>query len=211
MVEAKNTKGEDDMDIPQETQQEPVQQKPPEPAAPTYTHRDMLWQRKPVYPEDPRLKSPALATFLSLVPGLGQVYVGYYYQGFINIIVVGALICMLAGSRYGMWPLTPLLAFFLVFFWLFNLVDAARRAAFYNQALSGIASAELPREFTLPSRHGSLAGGLLLILIGVIIATNTLFNYSLEWLRHWWPVGLVVAGVYLMVQSVRERAHDHKI
>ena len=198
------------MDTPHETQQEPVQQKPPEPAAPAYTHRDMLWQRKPAYLEDPRLKSPALATFLSLVPGLGQVYVGYYYQGFINIVVVGTLISMITESRVEMWPLRPLMAFFLVFFWLFNLVDAARRAAFYNQALSGIANAELPREFTLPSPHGSLAGGLLLILIGVIIATNTLFNYSLEWLRHWWPVGLVIAGAYLVVQSVREHAHDHK-
>lgn len=198
------------MDMPHETQQEPVRQNPPEPAAPTYMRRDNLWQRKPVYPEDPRLKSPVLATFLSLVPGLGQVYVGYYYQGFINIIVVGTIISMLAGSRNGMWPLTPLLAFFLVFFWLFNLVDAARRAAFYNQALSGIANAELPKEFTLPSRHGSLAGGLLLILVGVIVATNTLFDYSLDWLRHWWPLGLIVVGAYLVFQSVRERGQDHK-
>jgi len=32
----------------------------------------------------------------------------------------------------------PLLGFFLAFFWLFNIVDAARRATFYNEALVGL-------------------------------------------------------------------------
>ena len=36
---------------------------------------------------DQRRKSPTLAALLSLMPGLGQVYVGYYQQGFIDIAV----------------------------------------------------------------------------------------------------------------------------
>jgi hypothetical protein len=41
---------------------------------------------------DPRRKSVALASILSCMPGLGQVYVGYYHLGFIYILVVTGLI-----------------------------------------------------------------------------------------------------------------------
>jgi hypothetical protein len=54
----------------------------------------------PVYyaphPADPRSKSPALASFLSLFPGLGQIYVGYYPHGFVNALVIACLITALA-------------------------------------------------------------------------------------------------------------------
>ncbi|MGA2260613.1 MAG: DUF5668 domain-containing protein [Acidobacteriota bacterium] len=195
------------MDNPQETHQEPNPARPNDAAARPYPQRDMLWQRKPAYPEDPRFKSPALATFLSLVPGLGQVYVGYYWQGFINIIVVGSLISMLAAEPPRVhWPLTPLLAFFLVFYWLYNLVDAARRASFYNQALSGIAVTELPQEFRMPESRGSLAAGVLLIVAGLVIASRTLLNIPLDWLQHWWPVAPILFGAYLVYQSIKERS-----
>ncbi len=198
------------MDISQANQQEFRQEEPqgapprPQPA------RDTAWQRKPPYQEDPRLKSPVIAAFLSIVPGLGQVYVGYYRQGFINIIVVGALISLLAPGPRFHWPLTPLLVFFLIFYWLYNLVDAARRASFYNQTLSGIPAADLPPEFRMPERHGSLAGGLLLVVAGLVVGSNTVLGYSLEWLAHWWPAALILVGAYLVLQSVLERNRTGK-
>lgn len=194
------------MDNPQETHQQPDPPRSNDAAARPYPQRDMLWQRKPAYPEDPRFKSPALATFLSLVPGLGQVYVGYYWQGFINIIVVGSLISTLAAGPRMLWPLTPLLVFFLVFYWLYNLVDAARRASFYNQAVSGIGVTELPQEFRMPESRGSLAAGVLLIVVGLVIASRTLLNIPLAWLQHWWPVVPILFGAYLVYQSIKERS-----
>jgi hypothetical protein len=193
------------MDIPEETHQEPTPQQPAGTGTRPYPQRDPGWQRKPPFTEDPRYKSPALATVLSLMPGLGQVYVGYYRQGFINIIVTGALISLLASGERVTGPLTPLLGLLLAFYWLYNLVDAGRRASFYNQALSGVAVAELPQEFRLPERHGSLAVGALLILAGLVIASHTVYGYSLEWLGHWWPLALILFGAYLIFQAVRER------
>ncbi len=197
------------MNIPQETQ-EPRQDQPEEARPRQYAARDPLWQRKPGYPEDPRVKSPAVATFLSLVPGLGQVYVGYYRQGFINIIVVGSLISLLAPGPRFHWPMTPLLVFFLIFYWLYNLVDAARRASFYNQALSGIAMTEFPQEFRLPDQRGSLLAGVLLIAAGAVIVSNTALGYSLEWLRRWWPLAPMLVGIYLVSQSLIDRATKKK-
>ena len=169
---------------------------------------DIAWRHKPVYSEDPRYKSPMLATFLSVVPGLGQVYVGFYRLGFINVLVVGSMITLLNMPGDLIPKLEPLMAFFLVFFWLHNLVDAYRRASFYNQALSGIAEMELPQEFKMPERRGSLPGGLLLILGGTVIASHTVFGYSLVWLERWWPAALVLVGLYLVVQALLERKKE---
>jgi len=40
---------------------------------------------------DTRRKSPAIAAILSMMPGLGQVYVGYYQRGFVHAVVVASL------------------------------------------------------------------------------------------------------------------------
>ena len=44
---------------------------------------------------DPMRRSPFLATILSFVPGLGQVYVGYYQLGFIHAIVISVILTLL--------------------------------------------------------------------------------------------------------------------
>ena len=64
-----------------------------------------------------RRKLPVLAGCLSLMPGLGQVYVGYYRLGFIHMIVFGTTIALLANEVFP--PLIPLLSIFLAFFFLF--------------------------------------------------------------------------------------------
>jgi len=188
-----------------ETQQEPKTQRIDMSEARLHPQADHAFRRKPLYPEDQRFKSPALATALSLVPGLGQVYTGYYRQGFINILVVGSLVAILSGPEENIQGVMPLLVFFLVFFWLFNLVDSYRRASFYNQALSGTAVTELPQDFRLPEKHGSLLIGSLLVLAGIVISSHTIFGYSLEWLRRWWPAALILVGAYLVVQAIMDR------
>jgi len=164
-----------------------------------YEAPDRDWDRKLVYHNDPRRKSPVLAILLSLVPGLGQAYVGYYQQAFINILTVASLLSL---TVRGVGHLQPLAVVFLIFFCLFNLVDAGRRASLYNQALSGVGGMAPPAEITLPSGPGSLAGGLALVAIGLVALANTRFGYSLEWVEQWWPMVFVLMGVYLVARAV---------
>jgi hypothetical protein len=164
------------------------------------------------YLDDPRRKSPALATIMSAMPGLGQIYVGYYQQGFTNILIVAGTITLLSNSgQWGVNALEPLLGVFLAFYWLYNLVDAGRRASFYNQALAGMEARALPDEMRLPSGAGSLAGGLALIVLGLVIFSNTMFGFSLEWLEKWWPLGLVLGGAYLVYSSFRDRQRKAEV
>lgn len=151
---------------------------------------------------DPRRKSSIFASFLSAMPGLGQVYVGYYQRGFIHAIVVSTLIALLAT---GLGPLTPLAALFLAFFWLYNIVDAGRRAMLYNEALAGRTGIELPQDLKAPAFAGSIPGGLALAVVGGVLLSHTRFGVSLDWLNEWWPAALIVFGIYLVVRSVMSR------
>jgi TM2 domain-containing membrane protein YozV len=151
---------------------------------------------------DPRTKSPALACVLSAMPGLGQIYVGYYQRGFIHAIVVAILISML---NLNLEEATPLVALFMAFFWLYNIIDAGRRATLYNQVLAGSESIEMPSDFKMPRFRGSIFAGLVLIGIGFILLLHTRYGVSLEWIEEWWPVAPMLLGAYLVIKAIQDR------
>ena len=153
---------------------------------------------------DPRTKSPALAAMLSLMPGLGQVYIGYYPRGFVHIVVIAGIISILASHHEA--PFAPLLGLFMVFFWLYNVIDAARLASLYNQALAGGREPVLPEGFQLPGMGGSLVGGGVLIAAGFALLLHTRFGVSLDWVEEWWPIFPMLFGAYLVGKAVSDRA-----
>jgi TM2 domain-containing membrane protein YozV len=169
----------------------------------TFASRMPNVPQQPYAGSDPRRKSPILAMVLSLMPGLGQIYVGFYQQGFINIIVVASIIAVLTLRLPDY--MYPLLGLFLAFYWLYNVVDAGRRAAFYNQALDGMTDTPIPSEFKPLTEKGSIIGGAALVLLGIFFLAHTRFGMSLEWLEEWWPMALVVAGSFLVIQSWNSR------
>ncbi len=151
-------------------------------------------------------KSPFLAGLLSLMPGIGQIYVGYYALGFIHIAVFATTIALLA-SAPPLSGLSPALGVFLGFFVIYNIVDACRRATLYNLAVDGVQGIELPdMNAPLPKLQGSVTGGVALIAFGVLLLSNTLFGLSLDWLESWWPMGLVGLGAYLVAKARQERS-----
>ncbi len=156
----------------------------------------------------PRLqrKSPFLAGLLSLMPGIGQIYVGYYKLGFLHNVVFAMTIAFLAaaGGPFGL--LVPAVSLFLAFFIIYNIVDAVRRATLYNMALDGVDGIELPdMNVALPKFEGSVGGGVALIAFGVLLLSNTLLGVPLDWLASWWPAGLIVLGGYLLAKATRDR------
>jgi hypothetical protein len=152
---------------------------------------------------DPRRRRPILAMILSLAPGLGRVYCGYYRRGFIHAITVGVLITLLANQQPE--PLMPLVGIFLGFFWLYNVVDAGRRAMLINEALAGRSEIELPSDFELPGPRGAIVGGVVLVAVGLVLLSNTWLGVSLDWLEQWWPAALVLFGGWLVYRAVQDR------
>ena len=160
--------------------------------------------RRDRFVDDPRKKSVMLAMLLSVMPGLGQVYVGYYDLAFRNILVICGLIAILASGAAH--RLEPVVGLFMAFYWLHNIVDAGRRASFYNQALAGLRPMDLPEDGKAPQPIGSFAGGVLLVAVGVTLFLNTMFSVPLDWLAHWWPLALVGAGAWLIYADRRAKA-----
>jgi len=160
--------------------------------------------RRDRFVDDPRKKSVMLAMLLSVMPGLGQVYVGYYNLAFRNILVICGLIAILATGDLD--DLEPVVGLFIAFYWLHNIVDAGRRASFYNQALAGLRPMDLPEDVQMPQPLGSLVGGVLLIAVGLMLFAHTMFRVPLEWLAQWWPLGVVGAGAWLVYADRRAKA-----
>ena len=153
-------------------------------------------------------KSPIIAGLLSLMPGAGQIYVGYYKIGFIHNVVFGTTIAFLAAGGGPFPPLLPAMGIFLPFFVIYNIVDASRRANLYNLALDGGEGIELPGmdlDISLPNLGSSIGGAVVLILLGVVLLSNTLFGIPLDWLAAWWPVIPLGLGIHLLVKALRER------
>ncbi|MBK6899555.1 MAG: hypothetical protein IPH09_09900 [bacterium] len=165
---------------------------PPPPVPPVYTRRDLP------------LKSAPFAVILSvLMPGLGYVYLGYFRQAVTTVVIFASLITALAsGAADG---IEPLFGIFLAFFYFYQLVDAGRRATMFNQALEAGYAGGVPADFALPDAGGMLFGGMVLLAIGVVALLNTVLDVELEWLKDWWPVGLIIAGGWLVARSRREK------
>jgi len=177
-----------------------------------------LADRRDRFVDDPRRKSVMWAVILSAMPGLGHVYVGYYREAFRNISVVCLLVLMLTTNA--LHRIEPPFVMFLIFFILFTIVDAGRRASLYNQALAGLRPMDLPEDapqgLSPLAVGGSLAGGVALIVIGLVFFTNTMFGWSLQWVGRWWPLAFVAGGAWLIyadwqakqAESARRQA-DH--
>lgn len=161
------------------------------------------WDRPISSTFDPQRKSPILAAFLSCMPGLGQVYIGYYQRGFTHMLIVAGIIFVL--NLNGTEMLQPMLGPFLAFFWLYNIIDAGRRAAFYNHATQGKGDFEMPSDFTMPGLQGSMILGVVVMVASGIFLSNTLFDVSLDWVEDWWPVAPLLFGAYLLVRGIIDR------
>jgi hypothetical protein len=172
----------------------------PQPAA-SYAVPPLAARRAPGLQQ----KSPFIACVLSLMPGVGQIYLGYYKLGFIHNVVFASTIMLLTTRLPD--PMYPLLGISLAFFFIYNIVDAGRRAVYYNLALDGVEGIELPNmQLAVPSFGGSFGGGLALVGIGIVLLSNTLLGFSLNWFEEWWPVAPIALGGYLIWKAIQERS-----
>ncbi|MCK4415339.1 MAG: hypothetical protein KAY32_17530 [Candidatus Eisenbacteria sp.] len=150
----------------------------------------------------PMRKSPVLAGFLSLLPGAGQVYVGYYLAGFIYLLIVAMTI---SGLERGP-ELGPFLGIFLTFFWTFNIIDAVRKAQNYNRYALG-------EEIEKGPTDSPLVGGIILIVIGLILTLEITFGIQLDFMEIIWPLGVLGGGIYLIIRyfHTRERLREERM
>jgi len=138
-------------------------------------------------------KSPGLAAFLSLFPGLGQVYNGRIARAFLFFFgFVGSIYLSSHGQEFPFAFAIPFL-----FFW--NMIDAWKGAAAINARFVGGQPEVDDTAVESPLWGASLA------LFGVLILFNNLGWLDLERLARWWPLLLIAVGVYFVYASVQKK------
>lgn len=150
----------------------------------------------PPVPAAPVIKrSPGLAVLLSMLPGLGHLYLGLYRRGILFFAAWAVTLGIASHSHLGVIS---------AFVWFFALIDAYRCAQAINL---GQCAAATPRELRDPKmlRAGNLGFGLLLLLGGVVLLYNQFYPIDFTFAEEWWPLAIVVFGVYLIAKHFWDR------
>ena len=149
---------------------------------------------------DPLAKSPGLALFLSILfPGLGHIYVGAYERSLMIIGGIGVSIWAIVHSEGHLWPL----AFAIAFAYFFSIFDAFREAQIVN-----LAGQDLPK----PQRQGEgrlMFGIFLTVVAGLVLADNLGF-FDIRWFYEWWPVIVLLIGLYFIGSWFWEKMNASK-
>jgi len=132
-------------------------------------------------------RSPAAAFWLSLLPGLGHLYLGQMAMG-VALAFVAAGIINIADRSDGFGIVIPI-------FWGFVMLDAHRAAQELNR------SAERGDPQSLGRNLGSPWWGVLLIVMGVLFLLSNLEIEVFEYVARFWPLALIGLGVKLIKQS----------
>ncbi len=143
-------------------------------------------------------RTPWLASFFSLFPGLGNVYNGLYLRGITFFVIIFGLIGVGASSSNR--SEGPLI-FLIMFVWLFNIFDAYRQATLINYGYT--ADLELPSRQRLPAwSPGGLVLGVAVFLIGFYFFLHNRFDFDLSILFDNFDLLLMAFGALLIVRWV---------
>jgi len=137
--------------------------------------------------------SPGVAFVLGLIPGVGAIYNGQYAKGLVHVFIVGMLFTLVSSNQVdGFEPLFGVLI----------------PAFFGYMAFEAYHTAKLRRlgqpvdEFSslVPGHGGSRipVAPILLIALGVVFLLNNLELVELRRLLRYWPVMLILLGVYML-------------
>jgi hypothetical protein len=152
----------------------------------------------PAVNPDPLAKSPLLALLLAGFPGIGHVYNGLYGRGLTFFLICAGLL-RLTNHGDG-----ALFGFVLAFFWLFNMLDSYRQAVLINYGYSrDLGLSDLPAR--APIAQGGVVAGVVLFAVGTVALLETTFNLDISFLIDFWPVGLMLAGAWMVTAAIRQR------
>ena len=147
-----------------------------------------------------RYKNPALAAFLSLFPGIGNLYNGLYMRGLAFFLICASMVFLVAEEP------GPLFGMAIPFFWIFNMVDAYRQATLINHGYGTDLGVDEPPKLASASQGGMMVG-VILFLIGTVALLEQLnLRINLDWLVDLWPIFLMAIGGWLIFDTMRDKA-----
>jgi TM2 domain-containing membrane protein YozV len=137
---------------------------------------------------------PVLALILGFLPGVGAIYNGQYAKGLVHAVIFGLLVSFETNVHNGgMAALIGVMISVWVIYQAFEAYHTARKRRY------GMAIEEFSSLFEIRSSHTRFpAGALILIGVGFILLLDTTDIISLYQVERYWPLALIVAGLYLL-------------
>jgi TM2 domain-containing membrane protein YozV len=136
---------------------------------------------------------PVLALILGFIPGVGAIYNGQYAKGLIHAVVFGLLVSLAANMHGPLEPLVGILIAGWVFYMAFEAFHTARKRRY------GVSVEEFSSLIDVRPAQGRFpAGAILLIALGFILLLDTTDIISMDQLERYWPVGLILFGLYML-------------
>lgn len=176
---------------------EAAETRPPQPEA----HYLPLAQPAPTLPA---ARTPLLAGFFSLFPGLGNIYNGLYLRGITFFLICFGLIGLAVDTQP---PEAVLLVFTVIFTWFFNIFDAYRQATLINYGYTP--DAELRDRSRLPTwGSGGLVAGVTVFVIGLYGFLRETYDIDLSLLADHWYLFFMAFGAVLIAQTIRQRRRE---
>lgn len=169
----------------------PQTPQPPAPPAPTTTTVDT--------PKPSGYKNPTLAAFLSLFPGIGNLYNGLYMRGLSFFLICTSMIFLVVEHP------GPLFGMAIPFFWIFNMVDAYRQATLINHGYGQDMGIDEPPKMARVGQGGLMAGVILFVIGTIALLEQFDMRIDLDWLIDLWPAFLMAIGAWLIFDTVREK------
>jgi TM2 domain-containing membrane protein YozV len=158
----------------------------------------------PVTPVQDNSVHPGLAAFLGFIPGVGAIYNGQYAKGLVHAVVFGLLISLVSRAHGDMEPLFGILIAVWEFYMVFEAYHTARKRR------HGIAVEEFSSLIDVkPGAHSRFpAGAVVLIVLGFVLLLNTTDIIDFIVIERFWPVGLIVIGLYLLYNRMAGQKDD---
>jgi hypothetical protein len=175
----------------------------PPPAAPS-----VVAAPSPTPPPQPVIierKSPGLAGFLSVFPGLGHLYLGLYQRAF---AIGGAFILMIALTSHGSGGefFGPLIAFI----WFFGIIDAVRQAKAINRGQLAEQGFAGEQQIKVAAGSGGLTWGVILVGLGSLWLIDRYFYIDWSFMEEWGgPAAFILLGLILIVSHIRKRRAEN--
>jgi hypothetical protein len=152
-------------------------------------------------------KSPALAGFLSMFPGLGHLYLGLYPRAFAvgGAFILGIMMTGRGGPGEFFGPL-------IAFVWFFGIIDAVRQAKAINRG--ELAEAGFAPEQQIRKAAAGTAGltwGVILVGLGALLLIDRYFEIDWSFMSEWGgPAAFILLGFILIVSHVRKRRAENE-
>jgi len=137
---------------------------------------------------------PGAALALGFIPGLGAVYNGEYVKALIHVLVFAGLIAAESSNIPDAYH--AFLGLAIGCFYFYMPVEAyrtakARQAGQLEPAPPGMMEGRRP------------VGAIILIALGAFLLLANFGLFQWEWLGKTWPAGLIVLGVWILVERMK--------